>query len=361
MPVDLELTATGIRLSEHRSPIRPPPGAGAVPSGTITDWTGFDTGESRARMLVNGLYLITQHHTHDLNGDGLEDIVATMFGDNGEYVGGGRISVFWQTPEFARLWEDAPAEIPSGTLEGALRETVLLERAGPIGSAIADFDNDGRPDIALLTAQVLQEVILFLNQGNGLFTQQIVKQYGTTFGGNSLYAADMDGDGQTDIVVINGDFGTQGPREGDEGYTVPKPYHGLRIYRNNGDLTFTERYFYPMHGALKSAIADYDGDGDADIALIALYPRWEWEEPHTFVYLQNQGDFEFAPANMARDYWGVWISVEAADVNADAKPDIVLGLANWPRFTPTDWLTEHDVMAERNGEAATVMFLLNDH
>ena len=353
-PIDLEVTATGVRLSVHgEHPVQPGNGR-----ANITDWTGFDTRESRSRMLVNGLHRITQHHTHDLNGDGLEDIVATMFGDGNLGVGGGRFSVFWQTPEFAGAWQDAPAEIPRGTLEGTLRETVLVDRAGPIGSAIADFTGDDRPDIALLTAQGMQEVILFVNVGNGLFAQQVVKQHSPAFGGNSIYAADMDSDGLQDMVVINGDFSSQGV---DEGFTQPKTYHGLRIYRNNGDLTFTESYFYPMHGALKSAIADYDNDGDQDIALIAQYPRWEWEEPHTFVYLENQGGFEFAPASMARDYWGVWISVEAADVNADAKPDIVLGLANWPRFTPTDWLTDHDVMADRNGDAATVMFLLNDH
>ena len=352
-PVGLELTATGIRLSVHgETPVEIGNG-----QAYIKDWDGFDTRESRGRMLLYGIHRITQHHSHDMNGDGLEDIVATMFGDGVLGVGGGRFSIFWQTPEFADAWQDAPAEIPPGTLEGTLRETVLVDRAGPIGSAIADFNDDGRPDIALLAAQALQEVILFINHGNGLFTQQVVKQHSPAFGGNSIYAADMDSDGQQDIVVVNGDFSTRGPRDG---YTPPKPYHGIRIYRNNGDLTFTESYFYPMHGAMKSAIADYDGDGDQDIALVSTYPRWEWEEPHTFVYLENQGGLEFAPATMGRDYWGVWISVEAADVNADEKPDIVLGLSNWPRFVPPDWTTR-EIMAGRNGEAATVMFLVNDH
>jgi hypothetical protein len=352
-PTDLDLTETGIRLGQHgEMPVEEGNG-----QATIIDWTGFDTGEPRARMLVNGLHRITQLHTHDLDGDGLDDIVASMFGDGNQNVGGGRFSIFWQTADYAELWEDAPAEIPHGPLEGALRETVLVERAGMISSQIADFNNDGRPDIALLTAQALQEVILFINQGNGEFTQLVVKQHTPSFGGNSLYAADMDGDGQTDIVVINGDFSSEVP---DDGFTQPKQYHGLRIYRNNGDLTFTERYFYAMHGALKSAITDYDGDGDQDIALIAQYPRWEWEEPHTFVYLENQGGFEFTPSSMPREYFGVWTIVEAADVNADDKPDIVLGLAHWPVFSPSDWTTRK-IMQGRNGEAATITFLLNDY
>ena len=351
-PTDLELTETGIRLSVHGE-FPPEPGNGQA---YIADWDGFDTREARARMLVNGVHRITQINTHDLNGDGLEDITVSMFGDGNLAVGEGRFSIFWQTPEFARAWQDAPDEIPHGTLEGTLSETVLMNRAGPIGFDIADFNGDDRPDIVLLAAQGLQEIVLYTNLGNGLFAEQVVDQRSPAFGGNSVYAADMDSDGHTDIVVLNGDFSTRLPIEG---FTPPKHYHGLRIYRNNGDFTFDESYFYPMHGAIKSAIADYDDDGDQDIALVSTYPRWEWDMPETFVYLENQGGFEFAPATLPRENWGVWISVEAADVNADDKLDIVLGLSNWPGFVPSDWTTR-DIMAGRGGEAPTILFLVND-
>ena len=352
-PTDLKLTKNGIRLSQHgEMPVQEGKG-----QATITDWTGFETGEPRSRMLVGGMHRITQMQTADLNGDGLEDILATMFGDGNQGSGGGRFSIFWQTPEFAMLWENAPDKIPNGPLEGALTETVLLQRAGMISAQIADFNNDNAPDIALLAAQALQEVVLFINDGKGKFTQKIVKQYSPAFGGNSIYTDDMDGDGFQDLVVINGDFSTKLPTDG---FTQPKTYHGLRIFKNNGDLTFTESYYYPMHGALKAAVTDYDADGDADIALIAQYPRWEWETPHTFVYLENQGGLKFAPSSLPREYFGVWTSIEAADVNADHKPDIVLGLANWPRFVPSDWTTR-EIMGDRSGNAATITFLVNNH
>ena len=139
-PVDLELTQTGIRMSVHgQFPVEE-----GNPKGYIVDWARFDARESRARMVVKGLHRVTEHHTYDLNGDGLEDIVATMFGDGNLAVGGGRFSIFWQTPEYAEIWEDAPVEIPVGPLEGALRETVLLERAGILLDSGDIFGAEGK-------------------------------------------------------------------------------------------------------------------------------------------------------------------------------------------------------------------------
>lgn len=354
-PIHLEKTETGIRLSTHGNmPIDSP----EQRAGSIIDWTDFGTEKQQARMLINGIQRVTQHHTHDLNGDGLEDIIVPMFGDGNLGVGDGRFTIFWQTPEYEKMWQDAPAGNPPGPLEGAFREEVLMELAGPVAARIADFNKDGRPDIALLVAQGLQQLILYINEGDTKFSRHLVKQHTPSFGGNSMYVEDMDGDGHTDIIVLNGDFGTRLP---EDGFTLPKAHHGLRIYRNNGDLTFTESYHYPMHGAMKSTITDFDGDGDQDIAIIATYPRWEWDQPETFAYLENQGDFKFKPASLPRDYFGVWISIETGDVNADGKPDIVLGSANWPSFVPENWWATKEIMRGREGEPPTITFLLNDH
>jgi hypothetical protein len=42
------------------------------------------------------------------------------------------------------------------------------------------------------------------------------------------------------------------------------------------------------------------------------------------------------------------------------KPDIVLGLGNYPALVPRDWTTRK-IMADRDGVAPSVIFLLNDH
>jgi hypothetical protein len=353
-PTNIELTDTGIRLSGHGEfPIVP--GSG---ESYITDLVGFASGETIEHMLVYGKHRIIQAHTVDMNGDGLADIVTNMFGDGIYTDHGGGLSIFWQEPFYAQAWKNAPAQIPAGVLTGALRDEQLINQVGAIGSTIADFDNDGRPDVALLVAQALQQVIVYYNRGDGRFQQEILAQYSPSFGGNSIYAEDLDGDGNTDLVFLNGDnvySNFVGGR-----LDKPKPYHGVTVFKNKGGRSFEQAYFYAMHGATRAAVADYDGDGDQDIAAISMYPDWRWDVPETFVYLENVGGLQFQPASLSRDNFAVWLSIEAADVNGDERPDIVLGLGDWPKFTPKDWTTR-EIMQGRGPDVPSIMYLLNRH
>jgi hypothetical protein len=77
------------------------------------------------------------------------------------------------------------------------------------------------------------------------------------------------------------------------------------------------------------------------------------------VYLENQGGLKFAPQSLAPEQFGVWCSIEAADVNADGRPDLVLGLGNFPELVPPDWVTAHPAMRGRKGVAPSVLFLVN--
>jgi hypothetical protein len=115
-----------------------------------------------------------------------------------------------------------------------------------------------------------------------------------------------------------------------------------------------------MHGALRAVIEDFDGDGDEDAAVIAMWADWKFEEPETFVFLENRGGLQFSPESMSTENFGVWVSIDTADVNADEKPDIVLGLGNWPELVPANWTTR-PVMEGRNGEVPSVTFLINKY
>lgn len=349
-PMHMELSATGIRVSNHGEyPIEFGNG-----QGQIIDWEGLDKGQPRARVLMEGLHRITEHRTRDLNKDGLDDIVVTGFGDGMLHTAEGFVSVFWQTPEYAEIWQNAPSEL-SGKgrrlLKGALRESRLSDLAGMISLEVADFTNDGLPDILVLRSQADQQVLLFENKGDESFERHIIVKNRPSFGGISLNIADFNKDGHMDFMLTNGN---------NVELTTDRPQHGVRIFQNNGDLTFRQRYRYPMHGAIRSVVHDFDRDGDLDIATVSLTPDWDLDEPQSFVYLENRGDWQFTDTSLDPDHWGIWTSIEAADVNGDQKTDIILGSGIIPGIIPADWKSKK-IMAGRNGTVPTILFLLNNH
>ena len=333
-PIDLALTDAGVRLVTHgRFPLS------IVGIAAITDWD-FGGSKPASRVLVDGKQRLVEQHSVDMNGDGSLDIVGNAFGDG----------IFQDAQSHLSIWY-------SGSASGAYRETVVAQDSGLISSTIADFNGDGRLDIAAVIAQGRQEVVIFTGNGDETYTRHLVTEHRPAWGGNSLRAADFDGDGDPDLVVLNGD-NVAGNGIG-KVVPAPRPQHGVRFYRNDGGLKFAEQYYRRMHGAIRSVVRDFDGDGDPDVAAIALFPEWTESEPETFVYLENRGSFRFEAWSLPREVFGVWTSIEAADVDGDGATDIVLGLGNFPELVPPDWLTAHPAMQGRSGKAPSVVFLVN--
>ena len=230
----------------------------------------------------------------DLNGDGVEDVVISEFGNLTGHLA-------W--------YERLPG--------GGSRQHLLTALPGAITTVVRDFDGDGKLDILALTAQGDEGVLLFHGRGDGTFTMERLLRFPPSYGSTSMQVVDMNGDGYPDIVYTNGDAGDYpGP---------PKPYHGIRIYLNDGHGHFAEQYFFPMPGAYKAIARDFDGDGNIDIAAISFFPDYASKKPLSFVYLHNTGGMHFSASTFPDADRGRWLTMDAGDIDGDGKVDLVLG------------------------------------
>ncbi len=146
-----------------------------------------------------------------------------------------------------------------------------------MGVAVGDYDNDGYDDL-FVTA--LGQSHLFHNNGNGTFTDVTKKAglWGPKEFSTSAAWVDYDRDGKLDLVVANY---VQWSLEGDlyctldgksKSYCTPESYKGasVRLWHNRGDGTFEDvtkkaGVWEPTSKTLGIAILDYDNDGWPDL------------------------------------------------------------------------------------------------
>ncbi|PYU42855.1 MAG: CRTAC1 family protein [Acidobacteria bacterium] len=203
-----------------------------------------------------------------------------------------------------------------------------------MGVAVADFDNDGFPDLYVTGFPVSA---LFHNNGDGTFTDITDRAQVRNAGRWAASAAwfDFDRDGYLDLVVTNyAHFSFDDIKKcelnGRRTYCEQKAYPGmpLTLYHNNGDGTFTDV-------SAKSGLAALVGRALGVVSIDVNDDDW----PDLFVardaspnlLLLNKGDGTFIDsavnAEVAYDAHGVakaGMGVDAGDINGDGKPDFAV-------------------------------------
>ncbi|MEZ4934360.1 MAG: VCBS repeat-containing protein [Saprospiraceae bacterium] len=106
---------------------------------------------------------------------------------------------------------------------------------------------------------------------------------------------------------------------------INKPYHGIRIFENDGKNNFKEIFFYPLHGAYNAIPADFDKDGDLDIAAISFFPDFKNTPEEGFIYLENKGKWKMEASTFNGVEKGRWIVMDAGDLDEDGDLDLILG------------------------------------
>ncbi|GGE97198.1 hypothetical protein GCM10011383_04930 [Hymenobacter cavernae] len=184
----------------------------------------------------------------------------------------------------------------SGTFSAA---TSVPTGSGAYGVAAADIDGDGDADM-LVANYSAGNVSVRLNDGSGNFSGTTTL---TTGGGaNKPVAADIDGDGDVDLLVGNTTAGTVSVRFND----------GRGNFSGTTNLTIGAPY--------ELAVADIDGDGDLDL-LSTSY------NAGAILVRLNDGSGNFSGSGSVAIGDGAG-SVVAADVDADGDIDLFAGAVN---------------------------------
>ena len=283
-----------------------------TPSDKLEGKIGFLAAPGETQMqnslILNDLPRPVNTHLVDLNGDGIEDILVCGYGNIlGELV--------W--------YEGRPNGQPPV-------KHVIQDRPGAIKAEVYDFNRDGRPDILVMFAQAREGIEIMYNKGGGAFESQVIDARPPVWGYASFELVDANKDGFVDILACNGD-------NGDHVRHIPpfKPYHGIRLFLNDGKNNFKESWFHPMNGAYKTVTRDYDGDGDLDVAAISFYPDYRNHPQEGFIYLENKGGWNFDAFSFVESLRGRWLTMDAGDLDGDGDLDIVLGaFVDGPTYVP---------------------------
>ena len=236
---------------------------------------------------------VTDVRAADFNGDGRPDLVVGQFGyDDGE--------TRWL--ENLGNWQ--------------FRSHVLQSLSGVIHTIPVDIDHDGDMDFVSLVSQEWEEIYVFENDGHGNFKSHLF--WGSTnedYGSSGIRLVDLNKDGLVDVLLTNGDaFDYLPPR--------PRPWHSVQWLENKGNFKFEHHAIGLLPGASAAVAADLDGDGDLDVAAVSCYNFWEQPDSQSMVWFENDGKMNFTQHDVSHSPTHL-ISLEAADMNGDGKPDLV--------------------------------------
>jgi len=201
------------------------------------------------------------------------------------------------------------------------RREILDPSPGAIRFEVVDLTGDGSPDIVALLAQGDERIVLFENDGKGGFSRQrTLARFPPVYGSMYFSLHDFNGDGILDIVYVNGD---------NFDYSrVLKPYHGVRILENDGKNNFHERYFFPIYGAARAEVSDFDRDGDPDILVTSNFADFQKHPERGIVFLENEGGYQFRPYAFTAAATNQWNLTTSADLNGDGWPDVIVAGMN---------------------------------
>ncbi|MHC4072967.1 MAG: CRTAC1 family protein, partial [Planctomycetota bacterium] len=242
--------------------------------------------------------------------------------------------------------------------DGKWKFTDVTDKAGVgdtgygLGVAVADYDNDGDPDIYLNNHG---SNVMYRNNGDGTFVD-VTKEAGVGNGrkvGAGACFLDMDGDGDLDLYAANYLAFSSDTHARVQAlttelmYAIPRHYRPVpdTLYRNNGNGTFTDVSADSGVNAqagwgMGIICGDYDNDDDTDVFIANdVWANYLFEN-------DGNGHFEEVGlmAGVAYDAGGqaqAGMGVDCADYDNDG----------WLDFYLTNYQSEQSTLYKNLGNA----------
>ena len=291
---------------------------------SVTIFLGNGDGTFTQGAAYNFTGAIERVAVGDLNLDGKPDLVITP-GNSGYPVGA--VMVLLGNGD--------------GTFAAPVNYGTALSSA--IGVVVADFNGDGKPDIAV-TDQATNTVLLLAGQGDGTFLTSF--QYAVGVGPEDIAVGDFNGDGKTDLATANyfsndastllgnGDGTFRGARsyQGSGALLVLDLNHDGKldvvastgVMLGNGDGTLQPRVITPLNGPDSGppVTADFNRDGNPDLAFPTNLNLATGDQ--AVAILLGNGDGTFQPEkDLGVNFLGPQ-GLVTADFNGDGNPDLIV-------------------------------------
>jgi hypothetical protein len=242
-----------------------------APTGRVFIALQRQVDEFDLRPLVDGIGRVADVRPADLDLDGDLDLVVAAFG----YLHEGGVYVLWNE---------------SGADALDFRPERVIERTGAVSVIPVDDLQPGTgPGFVVAFSQQHEIVLLFLPRGPAGYEKRVLyRAPHPVWGTSNLTATDLDGDGDVDFLLSNGDTLDDG--------VAFKPYHGVTWLENRGVGGFRAHPIGRLYGAHAAEAGDLDGDGDLDIVASGFLPQVELPVPpnairlHSVVWFERHGD-----------------------------------------------------------------------